>query len=154
MNNIFVNNDPLLQQNEYAGRLEQLRQMQAELEQAKRQQVHGAPAATPIWDEISRQMEELTEAEESAIRQDREFIQSEQHIMAIVNQEYMRAMRPIVEGTKEGREALESHLALLKVIRKRAKQESARSLDEWKEYTEKYSHMTFKKYKEMKGGGK
>lgn len=154
MNNIYVNNDPLLSGGKFEQRLEQLRQMQDELERVRSMQAIGKQAKTPTWDEINRIMDGMTEQECEAVRTDEEFAQSEQRIMAILSREYMNMMRPIVEGTREGKEALENHLNLVKSIQKRIKQESARKFDEWREYTEKYANMTFKKYKEMKGAKK
>lgn len=154
MNNIFVNNDPLLTQNEYSQRMEQLRQMQDELERSRRQMTAPARTATPLWDEITREMDGMEEQEVEYMKADEDFVQSERHIMGIMQSEYLKMMRPLVEGTKEGHDALEAHLQIVKGARRRARREANKDMEQWKEYTEKYSNMTYQQYKEMKGGTK
>ena len=63
-------------------------------------------------------------------------------------------LRPIVENTKDGREALENHLAIVKKLKKEAANESDRTLDLFKEYTEKYPDKTYSDFLKIKRGKK
>lgn len=148
MNNIFVSDPLLSQQNDYGQRIEELRKMQEELE---RRTMRQQPSQSPVWDEINRVMSDMSDREYEYLREDEEFKQSEQRIAFILNEEYMKVMRPIVEGTQEGKEALENHLKLVRSIRKKAVKESDKEMGLFKEYMEKYPHMTYKEFKEMKG---
>jgi hypothetical protein len=148
MNNIFVSDPLLSQQNDYGQRIEELRKMQEELE---RRTMKQQPSQSPVWDEINRVMSDMSDREYEYLREDEEFKQSEQRIASILNEEYMKVMRPIVEGTQEGKEALENHLKLVRSIRKKAVKESDKEMGLFKEYMEKYPHMTYKEFKEMKG---
>lgn len=67
----------------------------------------------------------------------------------------MRMMRPLVEGTRDGKEALEKHLTLLKRLVKSAKDDAERKSAMMSDYMENHADMTFNDYiKMMKKGGK
>lgn len=163
MANIFVN-DPLLgginsnanyeqQLSEIARMQQQLETQRRQMEQASRQmQEQPAQSRTPLWDEIERITSELTDSEFESINKSQEFQDSQNAVMAVLNKEYMRLMRPIVEQSKEGREALENHLALLRSKRKQAAKDAERNMALFNEYTEKYSDMTFSEFLKKKGG--
>ncbi|MGN0309172.1 MAG: hypothetical protein ACI4C3_01060 [Bacteroides sp.] len=161
MANIFVN-DPLLgsmnqpanyeqQLNEIARMQQQLEAQRRQMEQASRQmQEQPAQSRTPLWDEIERITSEMTDSEFDAINKSDDFQESQNTVMAILNREYMRMMRPIVEQTKDGREALENHLALLRSKRKQAAKDAERNMALFNEYTEKYSDKTFAEFIQLK----
>lgn len=161
MANIFVN-DPLLggmnqpanyeqQLNEIARMQQQLEAQRRQMEQAsQRMQEQPAQSRTPLWDEIERLTAEMTDSEFQAISDNAEFQESQNAVMAVLNREYMRIMRPIVEQTKEGRDALENHLALIRSKRKQAAKDAERNMALFNEYTEKYSDMTFTEFLKLK----
>lgn len=172
MNNIFLGNgtsDPLLSgasgynqlniENELA-RMSQIQQMleqkKVEMENARSQMsasgnVHSK---TPIWDEIDKIVGEMSDRDLEFLNESREFNESNSHVMAILQRESLRMLRPIVESTKDGREALENHLAIVKKLKKEAANESDRTLDLFKEYTEKYPDKTYSDFLKMKRGKK
>lgn len=161
MANIFVN-DPLLggvnhpanyeqQLNEIARMQQQLEAQRRQMEQAsQRMQEQPTQSRTPLWDEIERLTAEMTDSEFQTISDTAEFQESQNAVMAVLNREYMRIMRPIVEQTKEGREALENHLALIRSKRKQAAKDAERNMALFNEYTEKYSDMTFTEFLKLK----
>jgi hypothetical protein len=55
-----------------------------------------------------------------------------------------------VEKSPEGRKLLENHLATIKVLRNTASKKVEEELNTFKEYTEKYSHLTFEEYLKTK----
>lgn len=158
-NNIFLGADPLLGGSSYQvpnfdERIEQLKQMQGELEKQKqlasssrKQVVQGQ---SPIWDEIDKLTSDLSDRDFDYISNTEDFQKSNNAIMAILNREYMRIMRPIVEQTKDGREALESHLQMIKRLKKDSEREASKNIDLFNEYTEHYSDMTFDDFMKMK----
>lgn len=161
MANIFVN-DPLLggvnHPTDYEQQLNEITRMQQQLEAQRRQmeqasqrmQEQPAQSRTPLWDEIERLTAEMTDSEFQSISSTDEFQESQNAVMAVLNREHMRIMRPIVEQTKEGREALESHLALIRSKRKQAAKDAERNMALFNEYTEKYSDMTFTEFLKLK----
>lgn len=162
--NVFLGGaDPLLGSSavnspvDYDRQIAELQQMQQRLEAQKQQQrqqmTAGQPQSqSPIWDEIEKLTADFSDREFSIVNQDEDFQQSQNNIMAIMQREYMRMMRPIVEGTKDGKEALENHLTLIKQLKKKATKEADRNMELFNEYTQNYSDMTFAEFMKMKNG--
>ena len=90
---------------------QQLEQKRIEMAQAKNSIEGSTRSTTPVWDEIDRIVSEMTESELSFMTSSEEFRASNQRVMEILQREQIRMMRPIVERSKEGKEALESHLS-------------------------------------------
>lgn len=155
----FLANDPLLgrsaaqnvtiqdldaAQEELARKMENLRNMQ----QASRMQQEQSK--TPIWDEIDGLIASMSEKELEFLSAAEEFQASNARVMGVLNREYLRIMRPIVEGTKDGKEALESHLALVKKLKKDAADEVNRKYALLDEYMEKGGDMTLNEFINLK----
>lgn len=162
--NVFLGGaDPLLGSPavspvDYDRQIAELQQMQQRLEAQRQQQrtqaVNGQPQSqAPIWDEIEKLTAELSDREFDIVNRDEEFQQSQQAIMAILQREQMRLMRPIVEGTQDGKAALENHLALIRQLKKKATKEADRNMELFNEYTQHYSDMTYSEFLQMKNGG-
>lgn len=162
--NVFLSGaDPLLRDTavtpiDYDRQIAELQQMKQRLEAQRQQQmaqvVNGAQpqSQAPIWDEIEKLTAELSDREFDIVNRDNEFQQSQQTIMSILQREQMRFMRPIVEGTQDGKAALENHLALIKQLKKKATKEADRNMELFNEYTQHYSDMTYSEFLQMKNG--
>ena len=164
MNNIFLGGgDPLLGQVQsyqrgsvedelarIAAMQQQLDQKKMEIENAKLNMNQSVQSKTPIWDEIDKIVGEMSDSEIEFINSNADFANSNQTVMAILQREQLRMMRPLVENTKDGKEALENHLALVKRLKKEAANESDKAMNMFKEYTEKYSDMPYSEYLKMK----
>lgn len=166
-NNIFLGGspDPLLGGQGYQvpnidDKMSQLKEAYDQLaiqRQGVMQQQNGArqPQQTqsPTWDEIDKITSEMTDREFEIMSDNDEFKQSQQRIMEILQREQMRIMRPIVEGCKDGKDALENHFTLVKRLKKSAAEEANRNLELFNEYTEKYPDMPYAEFLKMKKGG-
>lgn len=163
--NVFLGGaDPLLRDSavtpiDYDRQIAELQHMQQRLEAQRQQQrtqvVNGQQQSqSPVWDEIEKLTAELSDREFDIANRDEEFQQSQQAIMAILQREQMRLMRPIVEGTQDGKAALENHLALIKQLKKKATKEADRNMELFNEYTQHYSDMTYSEFLQMKNGNK
>lgn len=147
--------DPVLQTNPYGVNIQDLEKEQAMLQQKLMQlkqngQQPQQSHQSPVWDEIDRITSSLSDKEYSALAANKEFQASNSYVMTLLQREYMKIMRPIVEDTKEGKEALEKHLSLLKKLVKGAKEENAHREAMLTEYMTQYSHLTWKQYIELK----
>lgn len=148
--------DPTLTPSTFDTKISELQQMQQQLELQKRmyEQQVSQPAneqrsQSPVWDEDSI-WDSMTEKEREVVTSSEEFIESSNHISMLLNEQYMAMMRPMVEQSKAGRDALDNHLTLLKRLRKSAQKEADAELDDFKEYKEKYSDMPYSEYQKMK----
>lgn len=168
-NNIFLGGspDPLLAGQGYQipnidDKMNQLKEAYEQLaiqRQGVMQQQQSAgkqqQSQSPMWDEIDKITTDMTDREFEIMSGNEEFQQSQQRIMEILQREQMRIMRPIVEASKDGKDALENHYTLVKRLKKSASEEANRNLELFNEYTEKYSDMPYAEFLKMKKvGGK
>ena len=154
--------DPLLGGSpDYAAHLRELEAKQRMLEDHKKQaaqlfsQMETAPAQvsqTPIWDEVDTITGNMSESEFAEMQSNPEYQASLKELMTYVGAMQLQAIRPMVEQSKEGKAILEQHLATVKVIRKSASAKVDKQLTLFKEYTEKYSNMTYDEFLKTKGG--
>ena len=140
--------DPLLGVGtDYASQFKDIEQQQLLLEQRKKQlaelaqkaQAEGegkAASQTPIWDFPASKVCRMAS--------------SSGKLMEYVGALQLKAIRPIVEQSPEGRKILENHLATIKVLKNTASKRVEEELSTFKEYTEKYSHLTFEDYLKTK----
>lgn len=151
----MVNYDPLLSDGGQFGlpelekENEAMRQRIADMRQQgyKREQ----PQA-PVWDEIDRITSSLSDKEYRYLQGNEDFRASSETVNGILQREYMRVMRPVVERTKDGKEALEQHLALLKRLVKNVKNEADKRDALFDEYIREHSDMTWQEFMAMKNG--
>lgn len=157
--NVFLGNspDPLLGGNsyntptDYDAKIAELQAMQQRLEAQRKQSNYSQNVnSSPIWDEIEKITSELSDREFEIVNKSEEFQTSQNAVMAILQREYMRLMRPIVENTADGKEALKSHLELIKRLRKEATREADKNIELFNEYTQNYSDMTYSEFLKMR----
>lgn len=147
----MLGNDPLLQSRNY-GLTEMDREqdmLKQKLEDLQKRQYPQQHAAAPTWDEIDRITSALSEKEFNFLKSNQEFQDSSVAIQQILQNEYMRIMRPVVESTKEGKDALDKHLTLLKRLVKSAKDEADHRDALMNEYITQYSNLTWQEFIDM-----
>ena len=156
--------DPLLGSTpDYSAHLAELEQAQKAIEQ-KRQAImqiaQGADPAvapqsqTPIWDEIDTITANMSQTEFQAMEEQESYKESLQALMAFVGARQLQMIRPIIEQDPEGKKLLEQHLTTVKYLRKAASDDVDKTLANFKDYTENYSHMSWDDYLKTKGGKK
>lgn len=158
MNNYFLNGDPTLNTvSSFDAKISELQKVQHQLELQKRmyeQQVSQPDveqrSQSPVWDEVDSIWDSMTDKERELVASSEEFVESSNHISMLLNEQYMAMMRPMVEQSKAGKDALDNHLTLLKRLRKSAQKEADAELDDFKEYKEKYSDMPYSEYQKLK----
>lgn len=138
---------------------EEQKKLSERLEQLKRGRVSTVqqPQA-PVWDEIDSIVAGMSDQELDMMNSNEEYQESSATVQAILQREYLRIMRPIVEATKDGKDALDRHLTLIKRLRKSAREAVNRKYSLMDEYLERYSNMPFDEFmkmkREQKGGPK
>lgn len=169
-NNFFFNTpDPLLtgqsnytdvdnQIKEMQRLQDELAQKQMLLQQSKQQMQQPVPtkSRSPVWDEIDSIMQSMSDQEFERVSSNEEFKKSQASIMNILQTMQIQMIRPHVEASKEGKEALDYHLTLVKRLRNAASKEVDDEINDFREYKEKYSDMSYADYQKMKRekGGK
>lgn len=153
--NIFINNDPLLGGRNYTSSIEmmerELAAKQAQLSQYKQQLVQQPQQSqTPVWDEIDSIIQSMTDKEYQIVSTNDEWIESNNRVLALIQSAQLQMLRPIIEQSKEGKDALDNHLTITKRVKKSASMEVDSELNDFQEYKSKYSHMSYDEYQKMK----
>ena len=140
----------ILQQeiNAKRAKLEQMRQQL--IAEPPQQQAPAPKSTSPIWDEITSIMDGLSEQEFNYIATNEEFEASQSEITNLIQAEYLRMMRPIVEQSQAGRDALERHLTLVKRLRKSASKAVDDEIALFAEYRKNYAHLTFDEFMKIR----
>ena len=157
--NIFINSDPTVGNREFntpkdfevmerelAERMNRLQQLKVQAQQAQQPQ----QSQTPVWDEIDAIMQGLSDKEFELVTNDEEWIESNSRILALIQSTQIQMLRPIIEQSKEGKDALDNHLTITKRIRKSASKVVDEELNDFQEYKTKYSSMPYDEYLKMK----
>lgn len=161
-NNFFFGRDPLLTQSAFNSnnaemQYQEIQRMQDELEQRKQAMLQASQQMqqnhaqnTSLWSEVEKQLQDMSDEEYDSVINLDEYKQSLGKVMSILQREEMRIMIPHVEKCKDGKEAIEEHLANLKSLRKHINKQKDERLALLNEYAEKYSDMTFTDFIKMK----
>lgn len=158
-------NDPLLAGKDIGECIRALEGLQAGMEQKKQQLMQLAKnqqeqpqqaqqSNTPVWDEIDKTLADLTDKEFERVANDVAFVESQQAIMAILQAVQMKMMRPMVEGTPEGKKALEEHLQLVKHLKRTIYKEVNAEMKDFEEYRTHYAHLSWEEYQAQKAAPK
>lgn len=164
LNNVFIGGgDPLLGSSSnsinadmeaYERRLQEiLSQVQAQKQMALNPQSQAQRSQSPLWDEIDNIVNDMTDMEIDVLNNDPEYQKAQNTLMGILNREYMRIMRPIVEGVKDGKETLENLMSITKRVKKSASEEANKNIALFNEYTSKYADMPYAEFLKLKNSG-
>lgn len=115
-------------------------------------QRYQPPTSTPIWDEISRIQDSLSSNQMKYLESMQEYVDSFNALAVILNREYMKLMRPIVEATPDGKATLQKHLEILTRLVKQAKDAADQQNLMMQDYMQHYSHLTYEQYLKLKRG--
>ena len=158
--------DPLLGQSfDYASQFAELDNAQKTIEQRKQallqlaqqaepEQSKPSVSQTPIWDEIDSITANMSPTEYKAILDDPEFQKSLGALQEFIGAMQLQMIRPHIEQSPEGKKILEQHLTTVKFLHKSASEKVDKTLADFKDYTEHYSHMSWDEYLKTKGGKK
>lgn len=160
--NIGGGSDPLLgARTDYSAHFAEIEKAQKVLEQRKQELARMAQSApetpastTPIWDEIDTITGNMSATEYQAMLQNKDYQDSLTALNEYVGAVQLKMLRPVIEQSEQGRKILEQHLTTVKFLRKSASAEVDRTLADFKEYTEHYSHLSYDEYLKTKGGSK
>lgn len=164
LNNVFIGGgDPLLGSSSnsinadmeaYERRLQEtLSQVQAQKQMALNPQSQAQRSQSPLWDEMDNIVNDMTDMEIDVLNNDPEYQKAQNTLMGILNREYMRIMRPILEGVKDGKETLENLMSITKRVKKSASEEANKNIALFNEYTSKYADMPYAEFLKLKNSG-
>lgn len=152
-------NSPLL---DMGTNQQQPQMMDAELQkmyeaiQQKRASINmqAQQSQTPLWDEIDKIEDNLTGAQRQYLMQNQEYVNSLQYVSKLVQDEELRIIRPRIESTQQGQEALKKHLSLMQRLRKEVAQAEEQKTAMLNDYMTNHSDKTWQEYLAMVQGTK
>lgn len=109
---------------------------------------------TPLWDEIDKIEDNLTGAQRQYLMQNQEYVNSLQYVSKLVQDEELRIIRPRIESTQQGQEALKKHLSLMQRLRKEVAQAEEQKTAMLNDYMTNHSDKTWQEYLAMVQGTK
>ena len=124
-------------------RLLQLQDKAAEMQPQQRSQ-------TPVWDEIDSITAQMTQKEYEKLMANEEYIESANLINQLVTAMQLAQIRPVLEASQKGKDALDRHLTILKRIKKSVAAEVDMELDDFEVYKRDYSDIPYSEYLKMK----
>lgn len=149
MQNIFLSNskDPLLStadvQNQIAA-LEKYKEQILDLSKNPMQKQDWT------WTKIDDEVSALTEHQRNQLFEDKEYAENAENIQAILQAEYLKAIMPLVENTKEGKQLLEKQYELVKVLKRRVIDSSNKEMElfnKFQEYSKDHPSTTWEDFK-------
>lgn len=132
---------------------ERLNQVKQQRSQSPMLQHVQQATSTPIWDEISRIQDTLSNSQLAYLESVPDYSESFNNLAQLLNREYMRIMRPIVEATPDGKATLQKHLEILRRLVKQSKDAADQQAMLIQDYTRNFPHFTFKQYMELRERG-
>lgn len=124
-------------------RLLQMQDKAAEMQPQQRSQ-------TPVWDEIDSITAQMTQKEYEKLMANEEYIESANLINQLVAAMQLAQIRPVLEASQKGKDALDRHLTILKRIKKSVAAEVDMELDDFEVYKREYSDIPYSEYLKMK----
>ena len=100
----------------------------------------------PLWDEIDKIEDNLTGAQRQYLMQNQEYVNSLQYVSKLVQDEELRIIRPRIESTQQGQEALKKHLSLMQRLRKEVAQAEEQKSAMLNDYMTNHSDKTWQEY--------
>ena len=163
LNNVFIGSDPLLGSSpgninsdieSYERQLQEtLNQIKSQKQRVINHHIQENRSQSPLWDEMDNIVNDMTDMEIDVLKNDPEYQKAQNTLMGILNREYMRIMRPIVEGVKDGKETLENLMSITKRVKKSASEEANKNIALFNEYTSKYADMPYAEFLKLKNSG-
>lgn len=153
---------PLLDYNQQAqqaqpieGELQKLMEAINQRRQGISMQAQQSP--TPLWDEIDKIEDGLTGSQRQYLMNNQDYVDSLQYVTKLIQDEELRIIRPRIEGTQQGQEALKKHLSLMQHLKKEAtqveEQKNALRDEYFEHYADKMNYAEFIAMKQGKKGG-
>lgn len=109
-------------------------------------------SSTPLFDEIDKIEDSFTDTQKQFLIQKQEYVESLQYVSKLVQDEELRIIRPRIEQTEQGKEALKHHLSIVTKLKKEMAKEEEQKRALLDDYLTNYPDMAYKDYLAMING--
>lgn len=140
MNNIFVNNDPLLNPQPI---------------QYNPQYMMDPNMINPIRDwlgELDRTLKNLDQSVIEQLNTNEEFVNLNSTVQGTIQEELMNLVKSKLNMSQPIADNVKRQLTIIKEVSNKTKEIERQSMSELSDYMKNYSHLTFDEYKKIKSG--
>lgn len=125
-----------------------------QIEQMKQRSINmqAQVSPTPLWDEIDKIEDSLTDGQKQILMRNQEYVDSLQLVSKMVRDEELRIIRPRIEATEQGKEALKRHLSVVTKLKKEITKEEEQKRALLDDYLTNHPDMAYKDYLAMVNG--
>ena len=140
MNNIFVNNDPLLNPQPI---------------QYSPQYMMDPNMINPVRDwlgELDRTLKNLDQSVIEQLNTNEEFVNLNSTVQGTIQEELMNLVKSKLNMSQPIADNVKRQLTIIKEVSNKTKEIERQSMSELSDYMKNYSHLTFDEYKKIKSG--
>ena len=139
MNNFFLNQDPLLQQNPYP-------------QPIYVQDVSQQPIIRDWVGELDKMLKGLDQSTIETLNQDQSFVELSASLQSVVQSELMSLIKARLNTQPDIVDNIRKQIEMVKKTTNQTKENERKSLNELNDYMKNYSHLSFDEYRKMKKG--
>ena len=142
MNNIFLNNDPLLYQNKYPEQPMQYPPLE----------YYKMPASHDYLGELDKELKQLDSNIIEKLNNDLKFQQLNQSLQITIQEELLGIVRNKLNNIPLVVDNIKKQIDIIQDVKNQTKEVERQSMMELNDYMLNYSHLTFDEYKRLKNG--
>ena len=103
------------------------------------------------WDKIDSLADSMTDAEKQMMSECKEFVESDNKLSAMIQSAYMSMVRPIIEQSEEGREALRKHYNIMKESLTKVRKKRDEDMDALRRWATEHPDKSFNEFRMSEG---
>ena len=145
MNNIFLGGS-----NSYDDEMNRMKQLNEELARRK-QELSSHSERQSEWDKIDSLADSMTEAEKQMMSECKDFVESDNKINMLMQSAYMSLVKPIIEQSEEGREALRKHYSIMKESLTKVRKKRDEDMDALRRWATEHPDKSFNEFRMSEG---
>lgn len=107
---------------------------------------------TPLFDEIDKIEDSFTDSQKQFLMQNQEYVESLQYVSKLVQDEELRIIRPRIEATEQGKNALKHHLSVVQKLKKEMARETEQQNALVADFIKNYPGKTWEEYLAIRNG--
>lgn len=149
--NMYVGtNDPLLNNpRELDEQLRYAEQRLAALQGMRRSERENQQSKSPLWDAIDKEIEALTPEQRNKLQSNEEYMGLYTQLNSLVQTALIDLVKGSIENSEEGKKLLDSQLKLIKELKVKIIDESAKEMElfrRFKEYSSAHPGTTYEEF--------
>lgn len=134
---------------EISTKIEDLYRRRKAMEEQANHPVAQQRQQSNIFNELENEFEGLTDEQKMSIYSDEDYQKAELEFSQLMQAEIIAFIRPRLLNNDRAVRLLNDQKDTVRLLKRKFAADSQKRLDEFKEYTEKYSDLTFEEYKKV-----